>query len=346
VAWKPKQYLRPYQIISLSLTIKITNQSVLVFILLIDPHTALFHPPIVPPMSVDPNVTEPNWTFICFYAYPGIPCHYGEMIAISVLFFLASLVSIFFIVYSFRRSRSRCRIDQIVLFWFFLAIWQIYHGVISLVPIHWDLVTYRLWYGAANHILLFIPMCLVILTLFELLFANRNPPADAIIFFRALFVLFLLTFVALGIVLCTVDLDNASDVDESLSLWSACTDLILALFFALPARSLLEILTYPQVQDEDTCCVNFCKVGIASYVLLFGGRMIWNGTYYFHANKAQDWLNGASVDGKSTAARRVVVFLFVLFFDFGTSVLGMISVYLFKKHDIMFNDNPYYTRND
>jgi hypothetical protein len=297
-------------------------------------------------MSVAPNATGPNWTFICFNAYPAMHCNYGEMIAISVLFFIAGLVSIFFIGYSIRRAKPGCRIDQIVLFWIFLAIWQLYHGVISLVPIHWDLVTFRLWYGAANHILMFIPMCLVILILFELLFTYRNPGTNAIAFFRALFVLFLLTFVALGIVLCTLDVDNASDVDESLSLWSACTDLILALFFALPARALLEAVTYPMVQPEDACCVNFCKVGIALYVLLFGGRMIWNGTHYFHGNKAQDWLDRASVNGQSTVARRVVMFLFVLFFDFGTSLLGMISVYLFKKHDMMFNENPYYTRNE
>jgi hypothetical protein len=154
------------------------------------------------------------------------------------------------------------------------------------------------------------------------------------------------TFVALGTVLSTVDIDNSSDVDESLSLWCACTDLILALFFALPARALLEAVTYPMVQPEDACCVNFCKVGIAVYVLLFGGRMIWNGTHYFHGNKAQEWLDGASENGAPTTARRAVMFLFVLFFDFGTSVLAMISVYLFRKHDMMFNQNPYYTRND
>jgi hypothetical protein len=268
------------------------------------------------------------------------------MIAISILFFLAAIVSTFFIVYSVRRAKPGCPIDPIVLFWVFLALWQFYHGVISLVPIHWDSVTYRLWFNAANHILMFIPMGLAILILFELLLTYRNPGPNAILFFRALFVLFLLIFVALGAVLCTVDLDNSGEVDESLSFWSACTDLILALFFALPAKSLLDAVTFPIVQPEDACCLSFCKIGIALYVLLFGGRMTWNGTHYFHANKAQEWLDNASKDGQATLARRIVMFLFVFFFDFGTSVLGMISVYLFKKHDLMFNENPYYTRND
>jgi hypothetical protein len=188
-------------------------------------------------------------------------------------------------------------------------------------------------------------MSLVILNLFELLFNYRNPGTNGIAFFHALFILFIITFVILGTVLSFVD--PTGSPDRALSLWGACTDLILAIFFALPAASLLEAVTYPIVQPEDACCVNFCKVGIVGYVLLFLGRMIWNGTLFFNVNAASTWLsNQLNEEGMPTPQRRVIWFFWVVVFDFGTSVLGMISVFLFKKHGMMFNENPYYTRND
>jgi hypothetical protein len=121
---------------------------------------------------------------------------------------------------------------------------------------------------------------------------------------------------------------------------------MIAIFFVLPAVSLLKVVAYPMLQPENTNCVRFCKVGIVVYVVLFLGRMIWNGTLFFDANHASTWLLKQTVDGMPTKTRRVIWFFWVLLFDFGTGVLGMISVFLFKKHEMMFNENPYYTRND
>jgi hypothetical protein len=230
-----------------------------------------------------------------------------------------------------------------VLFWFFLLIWQLYHGSITFFPFHWDPVSYIRYFDAANHILMFIPMCFVILLLFELLFNYRNPGTNAIAFFRWLFFLFLVTFVALGVMLSFVD--HTKTADQALSLWCACTDLILAIFFTLPAISLLGAVTYPTVQPEHACCVNFCKVGIVGYVCLFGGRMIWNGTLFFGINVAYDWIvSQFTEDRMPTVTRRAIAFVWVFFFDFVIAVLGMASVFLFKEHGMMFSENPYYTK--
>jgi hypothetical protein len=271
-----------------------------------------------------------NMSFVCVHAAPGIGCGFAEAIVMTVLFWGAAVFSIYFLVVSIRRSKSRCFIpDQTVVFWFSISIWQLYHGTLSLVPFPWDTKNFIRWYDGANHIL----------------FNYRNPGTNGIAFFHALFILFIITFVILGTVLSFVD--PTGSPDRALSLWGACTDLILAIFFALPAASLLEAVTYPIVQPEDACCVNFCKVGIVGYVLLFLGRMIWNGTLFFDANAASNWLNKQlTEDGMPTPARRAIWFFWVLFFDFGTSVLGMVSVFLFKEHGMMFNENPYYTRND
>jgi hypothetical protein len=224
-------------------------------------------------------------------------------------------------------------------FWFFMTVWQLYHGAITIVPFPWTLVTFRLWYQCLNHILLFIPMCFVIMILFNLLFTYRNPGTNAVKFFRALFLLFLMIFVALGAVLSAIDVKAEEGTYESLALWCACTDLILGTLFVLPARALLEVVTYPMVQPEDACCVSFCQVGIVLYVLLFAGRLLWNGTLYFNGNILQDWLNKQIRGGRPTTPARIINFFCILLFDFGISVLAMTSVYLFKKHDMIFNEN-------
>jgi hypothetical protein len=283
--------------------------------------------------------------FVCANAFPGLRCDLGEMTALGILFWLSGLISGISLVLNIRRSKARFfLLDQTVLFWLFVSLWQLYHGAISVVPFPWTTVTFRLWYQALNHILMFIPMCLVILILFDLLFTYRNPGHNAMLFFRTLFVLFLLTFVVLGGVLSVVNVRGEKDAYASLALWCACTDFILAIFFALPAKALLSAVTYPMVQPEDECCVSFCKLGIAVYVLLFGGRTLWNATHYFGGNVLQVWLDRQVSGGRPTPPARAINFLFIFFFDFMAAVLAMISVYLFKKHDVMFNENPYYTR--
>jgi hypothetical protein len=287
-----------------------------------------------------------NRSFVCNHAGPGIGCNFPEAIVMTVLFWGAAIFSLYFLIMAIRASKSRCFLrDQTVLFWLSISLWQLYHGTLTLIPFHWDLTSYIIAYDAMNHILMFTSMCFVILNLFELLFNYRNPGTNGIAFFYAFFILFLVTFIILGISLTFVDRTNTPE--RALSLWGACTDLVLAIFFALPALSLLEAVTYPIVQPEDACCVNFCKVGIAMYVLLFIGRMIWNGTFFFGANSASDWLlSQVDEDGIPNGKRRGIWFVWVLLFDYGTSVLGMISVFLFKTHGMMFNENPYYTRND
>jgi hypothetical protein len=123
-----------------------------------------------------------------------------------------------------------------VLFWGFITIRQIYRGAISFAPGGGPTMdaTYRICYSTLNNLLMFIPMCLVILILFELLFTYRNPGANAITFFRALYLLFLFTFVVLGIILSVVDIEGQAGITDSMTLWCACSDLIC--LFSLPCR--------------------------------------------------------------------------------------------------------------
>jgi hypothetical protein len=108
-------------------------------------------------------------------------------------------------------------------------------------------------------------MCFLILILIELLFMYHNPGTNAIIFFGALFVIFVLIFMLLGISVSLTDVIINST--SPTAIWCACTDMVLAVFFAL-----LEAVTDRIPQPENIGCVNFCKVGTVLYILLFRGR--------------------------------------------------------------------------
>ena len=285
--------------------------------------------------------------FVCKNVMPGVSCNLWEMILLGCLFLFGAILSAVLMVDNCRKSKSKVSIlDQTVWFWIFLIIWCLYRAATLIIPFHWTVITFKICFVGLHHILLFIPMCLVILILFDLLFTYRNPGTNAIVFFRSLFILFLLTFISLGVVLSVVDLENESDPEESIALWCACTDIILAIFFWLPATSLLKAVTYPMVQPEDACCVNFCKVGIGLYVVVFGVRMFYNVTHYFGKNIVQEWLNkelAKTAEIPNTNARAFTCFFWALF-DLVPTIFALTSVYLFKKHDMMFNENPYYTR--
>ncbi|EAY15813.1 hypothetical protein TVAG_159860 [Trichomonas vaginalis G3] len=189
-------------------------------------------------------------------------------------------------------------------------------------------------------------MCLVELILFNLLFSYRNPGLNAIIFFRYLFLTFLITFVVIGLIILNVSSGTSADPDRPVSLWAACTDIILLIFFILPARALLKAVTYPMVQPDDVHCVNLCKVGLYTYATIYVARMLWNITHFFNINILQDYFYDFPPGTKAPPKMRAWSWIYFFIFDFVASVIAIISVYLFKKHDLMFKENPYYTRHN
>ena len=79
----------------------------------------------------------------------------------------------------------------------------------------------------------------------------------------------------------------------------------------------------------------------------------FNFLHYIDQNPVQDWVvrmnreeahyNGGKIYVPADGVR-IYNFFYYLIFDFAPVVLSMIAVNLFKKHDLMFNENPYYTK--
>jgi hypothetical protein len=287
--------------------------------------------------------SDPPWShdLICKYASPGISCNLPEMVFMGILFFLSCLVSLFFLVHTSRHSKSRCIVlDQTVIFWSFLSFWQLYYGVMCLASFPWTAFYFRLFHQAFSHILVFIPMCLVVLKLFGLLFAHQKSDAKTMTFLRSLFVLFLSAFVLLGIVLSLLNPSTTGDADRPLALWCACTDFMLTISFVIPAR-LLATAAQSLTGVGALTCTNTSRIGVVLYVLAFGGRAIWNFTHYFGWNALQNWIY--KDDNQSAGfGTKVRVFQFFLdfIFDFIPSTLSIVSVDLIRRYELILTDHP------
>lgn len=287
-----------------------------------------------------------NRTFVCKTVMPGVYCHLPEMVALGCLFFLSACLCIFFLVYHQRKSRTGCTwTDDTVWFWVSTSIWHFFRGIVSIFAFPWTEISYELYFLGLNHILLFIPMSLMILTLFNLLFLYRNPGSNAVAFFRVLFLTFLIMFLLIGVLLVFMNTEGQNS-EETISLWTACTNFVLAVMFFLSSRALLKAVTYPAVQPEDARCVGICKLGMVVFLLLFLARMCYNFFHFLGYNVLQNWIDDEIRKEGDIPSGGVRAFtcVFWLVFDWLPSVLSLLAVGLLKKHDLMFNENPYYTR--
>jgi hypothetical protein len=133
--------------------------------------------------------------------------------------------------------------------------------------------------------------------------------------------------------------DETSDADRPTSLWAAMTHFVGALFFILPARALVRAVIFPTIQKEYRACVSFCRVALWLYALIFFGRAVWNFTHYCGINALQnlvykyDW----NVPGV-----RVFNALFIFVFDVVPASLSIVSVFLLRRHDMLFNETTFY----
>lgn len=309
-------------------------------------------------MYLDDLSNQAQLNMTCLFVSPFCKCGIWENLILGLFFYISALFSIYFLFQNWKKlkSKKKCKMvfDQTILFWIALIIYQIFRGTISICYFPYSAKTVGLVFIGFHHILLFIPMCFVILILFDLLFTYQNPGTNAITFFRSLFILFFLTFVALGIALSCIDWNSEGRIDpeESLSFWVACTDLILFLFFIFPAINLLKDVMYPMVQPEDRNCVRFCQFGIGLNIFIFLFRMMFNFLHYIKLNPIQDWIvrenDECAVPRDDffipSVGVRIWNFFYYLLCDLGPVVLAMIAVNLFKKHDMMFNENPYFTK--
>jgi hypothetical protein len=283
-------------------------------------------------------------------------CDLPEGLVLGIRYFLSCLLSLTLLFHHLRERKRQQQSSstslETICFWIVLSLWQLFRGIIRIFYFDWRALTYQLIAIGLSHILMFTAMCLMILILFNLLFAYKNPGPEATTFFRVIFIIFLITFIIVCIVmaLSITDLDNETTLDDihgdsNIGLWVGATDLVIAIFFALPALQVLKAATFPEVQPNERRCVMASKVGLWLFVAVFIGRMLWNVTHFYHGNVAEKFIgnreNWAREDKKGWV--RVINVLFLIVFDIIPSVLVQIAVFMFDKHWLSFNQNPAYS---
>jgi hypothetical protein len=280
--------------------------------------------------------------FICHFVQPFGKCNLPEMLVVGLLLYLNGLLSLFFFGLHLRHSHKTdsAIFDQTGLFWITLALWQLYRGTCQIFFFPWGVLTYRLLYVCASQNLMIIANGFAILLLFKLLFTYRNPGTEAVKIFQLLLTISLLTFVCISIILSIIGLDEGSDdADRPTSLWSSMTMLVCALFFILPARALIRVVTFSGVQKEDRPCVNICHILMWLYTLLYFGRSIWNLTHYFGINKLQDLIYEHSWHAPGV---RTFDSVYIAIFDVLPASIAIAGAYILRKHDMLFNETAYF----
>jgi hypothetical protein len=279
--------------------------------------------------------------FVCLFVQPYWKCDLPEMLAVGLLLYFNGFLCLFFFALHLRQSRKKdsAIFDQTGLFWISLALWQLYRGTCQIFYFQWGVLTYRLLYICTTQNLMFIANGFAILLLFQLLFTYRDPGTEAVRVFQLLLAVSLLTFICISFILSYIGVDEGTeDADRPMALWGSMTMLVCALFFILPARALMRVVTFSGVQKEDRVCVNSCHVLMWLYTLLYVGRSIWNLTHYLKINKLQDIVY--EHDWRD-AGVRAFNGLYVALFDAIPASIAIAGAYLLKKHDILFNETAY-----
>jgi hypothetical protein len=171
----------------------------------------------------------------------------------------------------------------------------------------------------------------------------RHSNTRVLILFRLTFTVFLASFIVTGTGISYVDSRDDEDPVQPMSLWHGCTDLIIAIFVAVPCHKLVRVVSYPVVPDENVSCVRWSQLLVAIFCLIVCGRAIYNICHYFHANILERWMsNQLRTPGKPGWRARLVTAGLIVVFDFVTSLCAIAGVRLIRTKRLLFADKKYY----
>ena len=282
--------------------------------------------------------------FVCRYAAPGIGCGYPEMIVLGVLYTLSGFFCLFCFAWHIRSNIRNPRSSQVIatffgIFWFSMFLWLVYDGVITIFPFDYNELTFRIFYLGLDLIFYLIPLSIFVLLVLELSFAWRNPGNKVILFFRVVFIVFLVVYIITGASLMMIETDNDQDPSYNLYLWIASTDLLISMFTLIPALQLIKLVSEPVVQPEDVNCVRLSKVGAFLFFIVFIARFAFNIVRYVTNDPIASW-----AEQKSDALMRAYKFFQGFIFNLGAAFLAISGTIILQRYDFKFSDQSTYVR--
>jgi hypothetical protein len=259
---------------------------------------------------------------------PGIGCGLPEMFILGLLYFFASLVAPFFLLQG-RRRRDPFEDTFLirVLFSISMFIWLLFRAIICIAPFDYSEHGYQIVFRVVSAILYLIPTSLAILILCELLFSYQDPGERKIVFFKVMFLIFLVAFVVIAIVVTVANIDDSPELTYSMALWRASTNFVVLLFFAFPVYQLFRTVLDPEsgdIRKYDT----IAQYGVSFLILVICVRIVYDGLVYAEKNPVHDYLEGAGEKdvSKPSGGVRAIQFLSGFFVEILTNLLVVLAV--------------------
>lgn len=200
-------------------------------------------------------------------------------------------------------------------------------------------------YFAIDLITFFIPISIVLVIITEMFFRYRSPGHNIIVFWRILFFLFLVIFTFLGVAISFLHVDKVGERGDMIYLWQACTSLVIALFVLVPTLKLLTAISYPVIQPEDVSCVRFSRIGLFLFVGIFLAKTIFSFLVFLGVNKMSDRITQEIHDNlrdRLSPASRAYYVTGAFVFEFVPCLLAILAVFVVRKHEIEFANDPFY----
>lgn len=287
-------------------------------------------------------------TFVFNLCHPYYKCGFIEFLISGISYFILAGVCIFLLLY--QKASPKCTFDLMSNFWISMAFWTSYHGLFQIIYVNWDAQSYYAFYVCLDYLFFLIPSCIFIYIISETLFVYRNPGRLIVTFSRLLFGLFFFIFLLLGIIAAAYQkIDETSKTKfDFFYLWGSCVDLLLLVFVSIPSLKLIRAITMPVIQPEDVKCVRVSKIGLIFLDLIFITRFIFNILSYCGENYFSNYLTEKINEKKQTDEflqfeERYSYWLFDMIFNFGTSIILISGIYVLRRHDLTFVEDPFYT---
>jgi hypothetical protein len=265
--------------------------------------------------------------FVCLNAMPGIGCGLPEMFILGLLYFLASLCAPYFLLQGrMRRDPLEATLWIRVSFSISMFIWLLFRAVISIAPFDYSVQSFQIVSIVVGDVLCLIPVSLAILILCEILFSYRDPGNRTVVFFKVMFLIFLVAFLVIAIVITMANLDDPAELVFSMALWRASTNFVILLFVALPAYQLFKTISGAD-HLEFWKYTSAAQYGVSFLILVIFVRIVYDALIYAETNPVYNYLNSETESAAEPAGGvRAIQFLGCFLFEIFTSVLIMLAV--------------------
>jgi hypothetical protein len=225
----------------------------------------------------------------CRFAMPAIGCDRPEMFFLTIFFLVLAVISS---VATYRTVRNRCSEGIWVLatsFWVPMGTWSIFRCVTFTIPFRYSVADAAVVLKVVNSELFLIPMSVGVFIFYRCLTLFQNPRAGHFTFFRLEFGIFLSVYLIIGTVVCIANHNDPAELDRSMGMWLAATDLIIVIFASVPSPRLFRSISFAAKMMTGNF-MRFVNVGVAVFVLIYSFRLAFDGCAAFARNPVADFI--------------------------------------------------------